>query len=49
MRARERVVKGQNIEQYWKAEEEAKRAGKGMWALGDKYVSPREWRKTHGN
>jgi len=25
-----------------KAEEDAKRAGKGMWVLGDKYVSPRE-------
>jgi endonuclease YncB( thermonuclease family) len=42
-------AKGQNIEPYWKAEEEARRAGKGMWVLGDKYVSPREWRKAHGN
>ena len=42
-------AKGQNMEPYWKAEEEARRAGKGMWVLGDKYVSPREWRKTHGN
>ena len=42
-------AKGQNMEPYWKAEEEAKRAGKGMWVLGDKYVSPREWRKAHGN
>jgi micrococcal nuclease len=41
-------TKGQNMEPYWKAEEEAKRAGKGMWVLGEKYVSPREWRKTHG-
>ena len=30
---------------YWKAEEEARAAKKGMWAQGDKYVSPREWRK----
>jgi micrococcal nuclease len=42
-------AKGQNMEPYWKAEEEAKKAGKGMWVLGNKYVSPREWRKTHGN
>ena len=32
---------------YEKAENEARMAGKGMWSLGDKYVSPREWRKTH--
>jgi endonuclease YncB( thermonuclease family) len=32
---------------YDKAENEARSAGKGMWSLGDKYVSPREWRKTH--
>lgn len=42
-------AKGQDMEPYWKAEEEARRAGKGMWVPGDKYVSPREWRKTHGN
>jgi micrococcal nuclease len=43
-------AKGQNMKPYWKAEEEeAKKAGKGMWVLGDKYVSPREWRKMHGN
>jgi endonuclease YncB( thermonuclease family) len=42
-------AKGQNMEPYWKAEEEATRAGKGMWVQGDKYVSPRDWRKTHGN
>jgi endonuclease YncB( thermonuclease family) len=30
---------------YWKAEEEARAAKKGMWAQGDKYVSPREWRR----
>ena len=32
---------------YQKAEDEARRAGAGMWTLGDKYISPREWRKTH--
>jgi len=33
---------------YWN-EEAAREAGKGMWSLGDKYVSPREWRRTHPN
>ena len=32
---------------YWKAEEEARAAKKGMWAQGDKYVSQREWRKVY--
>ena len=29
---------------YQKAEDETRSAGKGMWSLGDKYVSLREWR-----
>ena len=33
---------------YWKAEEEARAAKKGMWAQGDKHVSPREWRRVSG-
>ena len=32
---------------YWKAEEEARAAQKGMWAQGDKYMSPREWRRVN--
>jgi endonuclease YncB( thermonuclease family) len=32
-------AKGQNMEPYWKAEEEARKAGRGMWVLGDKYVT----------
>ena len=32
---------------YWKAEGEARAAKKGMWAQGDKYVSPREWRRVN--
>ena len=32
---------------YWHAEEQAKAAKRGMWSLGEKYVSPKEWRKTH--
>jgi len=39
----------QDVGPYWKAEEEARGAGKGMWSLGDKYVSPREWRRNHSN
>jgi micrococcal nuclease len=42
-------AKGQNMEPYWKAEEVARRGGKGMWVLGDKYVSPREWRRMQSN
>jgi len=33
---------------YWKAEEEARAAKKGMWAQGGNYMSPREWRKPNG-
>jgi endonuclease YncB( thermonuclease family) len=32
---------------YEKEEDEARRAGKGMWSLGDKYVSPKEWRRMN--
>ena len=34
---------------YWKAEEEARAAKKGMWVQGDKYISPREWRHAERN
>jgi len=30
---------------YWQEEKEARDAGKGMWAEGDKYVSPKTWRR----
>jgi endonuclease YncB( thermonuclease family) len=30
---------------YWQAEKEAKETKLGMWSLGDKYVSPKDWRK----
>ena len=40
---------GHNMAPYRQAEEEARKAGRGMWQLGDKYVSPREWRRMHGN
>ena len=36
-------------EPYLKAEEEARSAAKCMWSLGEKYVSPREWRRMQKN
>ena len=40
-------AKGLDLKPYWNAETEAKKAGIGMWALGDKYISPKEWRRMH--
>jgi endonuclease YncB( thermonuclease family) len=37
---------GLNLDPYWKAESEAKKSKLNMWSLGDKYVSPREWRRN---
>jgi micrococcal nuclease len=34
-----------NIKPYKQAEEEAKKAGLGIWSLGDKYISPRDWKR----
>jgi micrococcal nuclease len=34
-----------DLDPYWKSEREARIAKKGMWVLGDKYVSPKEWRR----
>ena len=42
-----RPAPGLNLEPFWQGEEVAKKAGHGMWSLGDKYVSPREWRKSN--
>jgi endonuclease YncB( thermonuclease family) len=38
---------GLNLGPYWNAEAEAKKTGIGMWSLGDKYISPKEWRRIH--
>ena len=46
---RGKPAKGLNIDPYWKAESKAKNAGVGMWSLGDKYMSPREWRRSQKN
>lgn len=32
---------------YWESEKEAREAKRGMWIQGNKYVSPRDWRKGH--
>ncbi len=44
---RGRPAKGFNNEPYQEAEDEARKAGRGMWSLGDKYISPREWRRMN--
>ena len=33
------------IELYLEAEKQAKEALRGLWSLGDKYISPKDWRK----
>ena len=38
-------AKGLDLEPYWKAEKEGRDVGRGMWSLGDQYVSPRDWRR----
>lgn len=30
---------------YWQAEKQARDKLRGMWALGDKYISPKDWRR----
>ena len=42
---RGRPAKGIDMDAYWIAEDDAKRSVRGMWGLGDKYISPKEWRK----
>jgi endonuclease YncB( thermonuclease family) len=37
---------GLDIAPYLQAEKEAKAGGRGMWSLGDRYISPKEWRKA---
>jgi len=39
--------KGFDSTPYLQVETEAREAKSGMWSLGDKYISPREWRKMH--
>jgi endonuclease YncB( thermonuclease family) len=34
-----------NVKIYQDAEAEAQKAKRNMWSLGDKYISPRDWRR----
>jgi len=38
---------GLNIAPYREAEKEVMEAKRGMWSLGDAYISPRQWRAMH--
>jgi len=42
---RGKPAKGFDNDPYRQPEKEARKAGRGMWSLGDRYVSPKEWRK----
>jgi endonuclease YncB( thermonuclease family) len=37
--------KGLDLEPYWQAEKKAKAAMRGVWSLGDTYISPKDWRR----
>lgn len=39
--------KGLDLSPFWEAEKEAQGTKRGMWSLGDQYISPREWRRMH--
>ena len=40
-----RPAKGFNPQPYEMAEYKARKAGLNMWSQGDKYISPKDWRK----
>ena len=40
-----RQPRGFDITPYREAEMEARKAGRGMWSRGGKYISPKEWRE----
>ena len=44
---RGKPAQGFDNDPYQKAEDAARSSGIGMWSLGNKYISPKEWRKTH--
>ncbi len=46
---RKNLPQGFDIAPYLKAENEAKKAKRGMWILGEKYISPAKWRTLHGS
>ena len=38
---------GLDLGPYWNAEAGAKNAGIGVWSLGEKYISPKKWRRMY--
>ena len=46
---RGKIPAGLDLDPYWKAEAEAKEEMLNIWSLGDKYLSPRDWRKMKKN
>ena len=44
---RGRPPEGFDITPYLEAEKEAREAKKGIWSLGDEYISPGKWRKMY--
>jgi len=44
---RGKPARGFDTEPYLEAEKRAREAKTGMWSLGDKYISPKDWRKTN--
>jgi len=44
---RGRSPRGFDLSPYLTAEAQAKSKKRGMWSLGDKYVSPRVWQKMN--
>lgn len=42
-------AKGFNPKIYHDAEADAKTENRGMWSLGDEYISPRDWRRGRRN
>jgi len=45
--SRGKPPKGLDLRPYLQAENEARKAAKGMWSMGDKYISPKDWRKMN--
>ncbi len=42
---RGRMEPGLDADMYRRAEESARRDRRGIWSLGDRYISPRQWRR----
>lgn len=41
-------VAGLDLPSYRRAEDDARRSGRGMWMQGARYISPGEWRRSQG-